>query len=171
MDPLDITEQLEASYRQFGFRIHGRALRILGRREDAADVVQAVFMQLAKSLKAGDPPRSVERWIYIVATREALQLIRRRKRRRAREAEYSSLEALSSPSGEARSAATEQVLRLVDAVAPEELESALLYFVDGLSQGEIGGLLGVSRRTIIRRVNRFRAAAEKQRATASEELA
>lgn len=51
------------------------------------------------------------------------------------------------------------IAQLVDSMPESQLEAAVLYFVDGLEQGEIGRLLGVSRRTVIRRINEVRDAA------------
>ena len=152
--------RLERCYREFGFRVHGRALQILGREEDASDVTQAVFVRLATNLGSLRNREGIASWIYVVTTREALQLLRRRKRRQRREEEFAEGSPRSHPAPAARVEAAQQVLRLVEQAPDEQLEAALLYFVDQLGQDEIGRLLGVSRRTVIRRINAFRAAAQ-----------
>lgn len=154
-------QALEAAYRTFGFRVHRRALSILRREEDAHDVTQAVFVQLARSLDGLHNPAGIASWIYVTTTREALQLLRRRTRRQDREHRWSQLEPASAPGPEGRAAAAEQIQRLVASTPDETLEAALLYFVDQLPQDEIARLLGVSRRTVIRRINAFRLAAQR----------
>lgn len=151
---------LDSAYRTFGFRVQRRALSITGREEDAHDVTQAVFIQLARSLATLRNPAGIASWIYVTTTREALQLLRRRGRQRERETRWSQLEPSSSPSPEARTAAAQRVVQLVDSASDETLEAALLYFVDQLPQDEIARMLGVSRRTVIRRINAFRLLAQ-----------
>jgi len=153
-------DRLERCYREFGFRVHRRALGITGREEDACDVTQAVFIRLATHLSTLRNIDGVASWIYVVTTREALQLLRSRKRRRQREGRYAEAAPQASPDPEARTAAAQQVLRLVTVAPGEQLEAALLYFVDQLGQDEIAQLLGVSRRTVIRRINAFRQTAQ-----------
>ena len=160
MNGHDTRARLERCYRDFGFRVHRRALGITGREEDASDVTQAVFVRLATHLATLRNVDGVASWIYVVTTREALQLLRSRKRRRQREERWAEAGPQASPGPEARTAAAEQVLRLVTVAPEEQLEAALLYFVDQLGQDEIAQLLGVSRRTVIRRINAFRATAQ-----------
>jgi RNA polymerase sigma-70 factor, ECF subfamily len=160
--PDDARTRLERCYREFGFRVHRRALGITGREEDACDVTQAVFIRLATHLGTLRDGHGISSWIYVVTTREALQLLRARKRRRRREGRYAEVTPQTQPGPEARTAAAEQVLRLVTVAPDEQLEAALLYFVDQLGQDEIAQLLRVSRRTVIRRINAFRRTAQEQ---------
>ena len=160
--PGDPRARLERCYREFGFRVHRRALGITGREEDACDVTQAVFVQLATHLTTLRNVDGIASWIYVVTTREALQLLRSRKRRRQREGRYAEVAPLAHPGPEARTAAAEQVLRLVSVAPDDQLEAAMLYFVDQLGQDEIAQLLSVSRRTVIRRINAFRRTAQEQ---------
>lgn len=166
----DARARLERCYREFGFRVHRRALGITGREEDACDVTQAVFIRLATHLATLRNVDGIASWIYVVTTREALQLLRRRKRRRQREGRWAEVAPRSSPGPEDRAAAAQQVVRLVAEAPDEQLEAALLYFVDQLGQDEIAQLLRVSRRTVIRRINAFRRTAQEldRRGTAHE---
>ncbi len=149
---------LEECYRTFGFRIYGRCLQILGDEQAAQDVMQEVFVRLARSLDTFRGESSIATWIYVVTTREALMYIRTRTRRTQREARWASAEPRHHDSAEARIGAAEQIRRAVGDAPDEAVEAALLYFVDHLRQDEIADLLGVSRRTVIRRINAFREA-------------
>lgn len=158
-------ETLDACFRQFGFRIHRRALAILGNDEDARDCVQQVFLRLAAHLDDFEGRSSIQTWIYVVATREALQARRARASRLARDDRWALEVAPSSlpapaPQAEAR-ALLGQLERRLD---PALLEVAVLYHFDGLEQAEIARLLGLSRRTVIRRLQAVRDEAEALRA-------
>ena len=156
----DARARLERCYREFGFRVHRRALGITGREEDACDVTQAVFVRLATHLSTLRNVDGVASWIYVVTTREALQLLRSHKRRLQRDGRWAEVSPSAHPGPEARTVAAEQVLRLATVASDEQLEAALLYFVDQLGQDEIAQLLRVSRRTVIRRINAFRRTAQ-----------
>jgi RNA polymerase sigma-70 factor, ECF subfamily len=147
---------LEECYRTFGFRIYGRCLQILADEQAAQDVMQEVFVRLAHSLDTFRGDSSIGTWIYVVTTREALGYIRSRARRSAREARWASGVASHHGSAEARIGAAEQIRAAVGRAPDDSVEAALLYFVDHLRQDEIADLLGVSRRTVIRRINTFR---------------
>ncbi|MCE5231406.1 sigma-70 family RNA polymerase sigma factor [bacterium] len=63
-----------------GRMVFGVAWHVLGRVEDAEDVLQEVFL---KVLNAGPPAESVKEWgayLRVMATRSAIDLLRRRKR-------------------------------------------------------------------------------------------
>ncbi len=140
-----IRQTVADCYRQFGFRVHRRALAILGDEEDARDCTQQVFERLAERLRTFEGRSAIQTWIYVVATREALQIRRARSSRLTREDRWARDAAPSSHPAAADRAEARQLL-----------EVAVLYVFDGLEQAEIGQLLGVSRRTVIRRLNTVR---------------
>jgi RNA polymerase sigma-70 factor (ECF subfamily) len=75
----------EDAVRRYSRHILSIAYRITRNIDDARDVVQHVFMQLyVKSLDLNDA-RTVERWLYVVARNEALNVHRRRQRNDAAE--------------------------------------------------------------------------------------
>jgi RNA polymerase sigma-70 factor (ECF subfamily) len=152
-----IRQTVADCYRQFGFRVHRRALAILGDEEDARDCTQQVFERLAERLRTFEGRSAIQTWIYVVATREALQIRRARSSRLTREDRWARDAAPSShPAAADRAEARQLLAQLEDRLEPPLLEVAVLYFFDGLEQAEIGQLLGVSRRTVIRRLNTVR---------------
>lgn len=114
-------------------------------------------MRLAESLDDFRRESNIATWIYVITTRQALQWLRANRRRSAREEEYSRGQAITLASAEARVAAAEEIRRAVCDVPDDVLAVASLYFVDQLSQTEIAVLHGISRRTVVRQINRFRA--------------
>jgi RNA polymerase sigma-70 factor (ECF subfamily) len=59
--------------------IYRLALKIIGNKQDAEDILQETFFKAYKYLKNFDGRSKVSTWLYRIATNEALMLIRRRK--------------------------------------------------------------------------------------------
>ena len=56
--------------------IYNAAYRVLGREEDAKDVVQTVFMKVAEHLGEYDERRKFFSWVYRIAVNESLNYLR-----------------------------------------------------------------------------------------------
>jgi RNA polymerase sigma-70 factor (ECF subfamily) len=59
--------------------VFNAALRMLGNRDDAADVTQTVFLRAWESLATYDPERRFYSWIYRIAINESLRAVERRR--------------------------------------------------------------------------------------------
>lgn len=59
--------------------VFNAALRMLGNREDAADVSQTVFLRAWEKLATYDPERRFYSWIYRIAIHETLRALDRRR--------------------------------------------------------------------------------------------
>lgn len=59
--------------------VFNAAFRMLGNREDAADVCQTVFLRAWESLASYDPERRFYSWIYRIAIHESLRVLERRR--------------------------------------------------------------------------------------------
>ncbi len=62
-------------------KIYAHLYRMLKNREEAEDVTQESFLRAYRSLASYDPSRPFRPWMYAVATRTGLNVIRSRKRR------------------------------------------------------------------------------------------
>lgn len=60
--------------------IFNYAYRLLGRREDAEDIVQETFLRLWRHRRRLDPDRNIKAFIYKIATNAAYDMLRARKR-------------------------------------------------------------------------------------------
>jgi RNA polymerase sigma-70 factor (ECF subfamily) len=69
-----------ALVRRYQRPLYNAAYRILGREEDAADVLQTVFLKMTERLGDYDPRFRFFSWIYRIAMNEALTLLRRNGR-------------------------------------------------------------------------------------------
>jgi RNA polymerase sigma-70 factor (ECF subfamily) len=155
------------------FRLHGamvyrRALRLLGRKEDADEATQEVFIRVMRSMSEFEGRSSVTTWLYQVTTNYCLNLMRDRGRRRQLFQEN-----VTTPGGglfepTERASTTDQLfLRRLLAEADEQQAKAAVYvYFDGLSHEEAAELLGVSKRTVGNLIDRFLAWAQKQSAVA-----
>ncbi len=64
---------------QYDAYVYRLALRILGNRQDAEDVLQETFIKAFKHLPSFDGRSSLSTWLYRIATNEALMLLRKEK--------------------------------------------------------------------------------------------
>jgi RNA polymerase sigma-70 factor (ECF subfamily) len=144
-------------YREFGPMVYRRCLRLLGDRTAAQDATQEVFVKLLGSMEQLSSRETVLPWIYRVATNHCLNLLRD-SRRRGEEAATEDQDALSASDGASRPdalvdwALARTVLTRFDGVTQSV---AVGVFVDGMNHDEVADALGISRRTVSRRLERF----------------
>ena len=130
--------------------VYGACLRVTGKPQDAEDVAQECFMELARN--AGSAIRSVPGWLHTVATRRSVNVIRDSARRRRHEEQ-----AMDQKQDQTGSTWAEVAPRVDEALEelPQELKAALvLRYLEGLSQIEIATQLGVNQSTVSRRIDK-----------------
>ncbi|MEO1231251.1 MAG: sigma-70 family RNA polymerase sigma factor [Myxococcota bacterium] len=152
---LEGEDELETLYRRYFPLLEAKAHRILADPVEAQDVAQQAFMHLLRhgaDITGGSP--GVIRWLYRTATHLSIDRLRHLKVRGPREL-FSDLPCPSSDPQrtiEARQAWDEIARRL----SARELEVLVLTRIDRLTQAQAAELLGVSERTVRRRVERAR---------------
>jgi RNA polymerase sigma-70 factor (ECF subfamily) len=146
-----------AAYRRHGPALVRKARRILQSEDDARDIVQALFVDLMeKSGSRLDLP-----YLYRAVTNRCLNLLRDEGNRRRLLAEQAP--ALRGP---VRTLAGDRVVdvdllaRLSDRLDARSLEIIVCLYVDDMTQEETATLLGISRRAVVKRVGKIRAALE-----------
>jgi RNA polymerase sigma-70 factor (ECF subfamily) len=139
-------------YREYGPAVYRRCLRLLRDREAAKDATQEVFVKLVRDIgKLADRDTALP-WIYRVATNHCLNL-RRAARRRRDEALDSGLDVAPG----ARDAFPERRLAR-EVLARFDVQTqaiAVGVLVDGMQHEELAGALGISRKTVHRKLARF----------------
>ena len=145
----------QAAYRAYGAALVRKAERILRSREDAVDVVQALFVDLLPRWSSDvDLP-----YLYRAVTNRCLNLVRDRGTR-ARLLEREQM--VAAPVGRVRFDDEIVGLKLIAALADQldeaHLEVLVARFVDDMTQEEIATHLGVSRKTVGKRLDRIREA-------------
>ncbi len=130
---------IEAIYDACAADLFGLALWRTGSREDAADVVQEVFVRLAGSPSGLGRVRNPRAYVLAMGHSASVDVLRRRKR--TVEAEDSVLEAVRTDPVTAADAA--RASRLVLGLPAGQREAVYLRHFAGLSFAEIGDVTGV----------------------------
>ncbi|NVB85578.1 MAG: sigma-70 family RNA polymerase sigma factor [Kofleriaceae bacterium] len=143
----------QAAYRAYGPALVRKAERVLRSREDAVDVVHALFVDLIpRWTKDVDLP-----YLYRAVTNRCLNMVRDRGTR-ARLLEREAVAA--APVGRVRLDDEVVGVGLIGALAERldagHLEVLVARFVDDMTQDEIADQLGLSRKTIGKRLDRIR---------------
>lgn len=148
---------IETAYLRYQPMLRAKCVRMLGE-ADADDVVQEAFLRFVRSRAQGRAPDVAVAWLYRVATRIAIDHLRRRAHRRR------AIDAIEPPRSIDRSGAAEArhlIRLLVGRVPRRTLEAAVLHRVDGLSHAEVAEVCRCSPRTVRRLIARFDASAAK----------
>ena len=127
--------------------VYGACLRILADRDRAADAVQETFFQLLRN--AGTITGSVPAWLHRVATRKAIDIVRRDSSIRQREAEYAANKPREVRKWQDISGYVDEGLNELD----EQTQEALIqHFFEGRSMVDIAAGKGISQPTVSRRI-------------------
>ncbi|HVX96121.1 MAG TPA: sigma-70 family RNA polymerase sigma factor [Polyangia bacterium] len=158
-------DRLTELYRLYGPAIYARCRKLLTDPATAEDACQETFVRVHRHLDKAPSADEALAWIYRIATNYCLNELRDAKHR-PRPVEILP-EAPQSLRDEDRVADRDLARRLIDR-APEKVRAvAWLYHVDGFDQDEVARLLGISRRTVVNRLQAFAAGARKYLARAA----
>jgi RNA polymerase sigma-70 factor (ECF subfamily) len=141
------------AYRRYGPALLRKAERLLQNRDDAQDVVQALFLEV---LQQTDPRLDLA-YLYRALTNRCLNMLRDRiTRRRLLERHDLSLRGPLRTTCEERAIDLDLLAKLVGVLDSQIAEVLIYRYVDDLSQEEIAELLGLSRKTVGVRLARIR---------------
>jgi RNA polymerase sigma-70 factor (ECF subfamily) len=140
-------------YQRFGPVVYRRCLVLLRDSEAARDATQEIFRKLlhdAEKLAARD---TVLPWIYRVATNHCLN--ERRNKRRRGEEELGLDLPLSEEAPRDLLPERQLAQRVLSRFDAETQAVAVGVLVDGMEHEEVAAALGISRRTVSRKLDRF----------------
>ena len=152
----DPKSQVTRLYRELGPVVYRRCLRLLGDRAAAEDATQEVFVKLMRDMDRLSDRETVLPWVYRVAMNHCLN-VRRDARRRGQDGLAEDLDVVP----DARAAGPDsypdrQLAQAVLARFDGETQAvAVGVLVDGMEHEEVAAVLGISRRTVSRKLTRF----------------
>lgn len=156
-------EAFSELYDRFSSMVFGLAYRMVGSREEAADVAQEVFLRIFRHLGRFRGRSSLKTWIYRITMNQCRSHLARRRRpgiALADEHPEGGIELEASDLGpEHRAAGHELGARLNHALAelsPKLREAVLLRDLEGLDYREIGRALKLRPGTVRSRIARGR---------------
>lgn len=141
-------DELDQTYRTYFPLLRAKCRRILGSNAEAEEVAQETFLRLWNRGPRNRDVPIITAWLYRVATRAAIDRLRRRTREGHSEPRYV---LLGPGGGEARL----QLAELARTTHPTQLAAVLLHRVDGLTQSEVAEVLAISDRHVRRLIATF----------------
>lgn len=131
------------------------AVRMLGSRDDAEDVLQSVFLRAFRNLRKCKDPARFHAWLYQIVVNECRSFATRDGRREQRLVRgEAALESIPTPSFADDQGLREQLQRALDQLVPEQREAFLLKHVEELEYEEMAGLTGAGVSALKMRVKR-----------------
>jgi RNA polymerase sigma-70 factor (ECF subfamily) len=143
---------LEECYRTLGTLVRSYLKRFVG--SEAEDVLQVVFFELWRSRERLDPDKSLEGFVFSIARRRAIDLLRRH---RPQLVDIDAFQWLVGEDGDAfveQYVLAAQVKRALGNLPEEQRESLVLAYFEGRTQQEISDALRVPMGTIKARMSR-----------------
>jgi len=139
--------------------VYSAALRQIRSPQLAEEVVQSVFIDLARQAQRLAPNTILTAWLYQVTRRTAINVIRREARRQMREQISSELTAMNATTSDWRD--VEGLLdEAMDALDETDRTAVLLRYFENKSLREVGQVLGAgdnaAQKRVVRAVKRLR---------------
>jgi RNA polymerase sigma-70 factor, ECF subfamily len=125
------------------------ALRVLGHRQDAEDLVQESFLAALRGLAGFDAARPFGPWLRRIVVNRGLNLRRARALRETAELPAHVESGAPSPLETAeRTEMRDDILRALDGIPEPRRRILMLFEIDGCTSREIGTLLGMPEATV-----------------------
>lgn len=134
---------------RYGLAARRVARAVLGSSDDADDAVQDGMIAAWRALERFDPGRSFRPWLMRIVSNASLDLLRRRKVRRAVAVPESIVSGGIPPDRAAEGSLVRDRLKGALLDLPERQRVAVVLFdAEGYSHAEIAGILGVPEGTV-----------------------
>ena len=134
--------------------LYGLAMRLVGRAEDAQDLVQETFSGAFRGLRAFGARSSVKTWLSQILVRQAARYYKKEYRRRAILLDQRPTAA--TPPGQSRADLRMDIAEAILALEPPYREIIVLRELQGMTYDEIAAVLRVPRGTVESRLFRAR---------------
>jgi len=152
-----VTDEFEEIFREHYQLVYRTAYGLTGRREDAEDVLQTIFLRLLQRDVSPELKKNPKKYLYRAAVNASLDTIRTRKRQRLIPTD----DFFDFPSVAPDPTSEDDIgRRLLDALArlnPKMVEVVILRYQQGYSDAQIAAMLGKSRGVVAVTLYRARA--------------
>ena len=145
----------EALLRIHELQVARTALRLLGNRQDAQDAAQEVFLRLHRNLRQIDAAGNLAGWLYRVTVNVCRDMLRKRKNVAPLDDARLGFES-STEAGLVRDQQLRMVREAMRALPEKERAALTLRDLEGLSTGEVAGILGSTEATVRSQVSAAR---------------
>lgn len=138
---------MEALVRQYERPVFNAALRMLGNRDDAADVTQTTFLKAFQNLAQYNPAYRFFSWIYRIAINESIDTLGKR----ARSTSLSAPQAADDPAVEAQVGAaqvSDEVQGALLELSEDYRSVIVLRYFTGCSYQEMAEVLRIPEKTV-----------------------
>jgi RNA polymerase sigma-70 factor (ECF subfamily) len=143
---------VRAVYQRYGRAVHTIAISVLHDPVEAADVVQATFLNAWRAAARFEPGRELGPWLYAIARRQAIDAYRRN--RRVEVANEPDLDVVELPPSMEQLWEAWEVGLAVDELPAEERDVVRMSWFEELSHPEIAERLGIPLGTVKSRTHR-----------------
>ena len=161
------TKAFEELMKRTQTNIYNLGLRLLGNKEDAADLMQETYIKAYENLDRFEGRSSFSTWLYRIATNNALMKLRKEKNKKVSIDELKKFGDKSykieisdwseNPSSYFKSAELKEVLqKAIDSLPPKYKSVFILHDVEGLPLAEVAQILSLSVPAVKTRVHRSR---------------
>jgi RNA polymerase sigma-70 factor (ECF subfamily) len=145
--------ELGQIFREHHKRVLGAAYRVTGNAQDAEDVLQTVFMRLARREGGSPLSDSPGSYLHRAAINAALDLVRSRHVSRTTPLDDVEMKLTSAPEGtpdriQGASEIRDEISKALAKMSPKSAEVFILRYFEGYGNHEIARMLGASRSTI-----------------------
>ena len=137
----------EALMRKYQKPLFNVALRMVGRWDDAQDIIQTVFIRAYESLPACDPPSRFFSWIYRATINESINWLKRRNKQVELTETVASSEKLPDEEYDERNLSEEIVMAMQELSIENRVVIVLRHFAD-LSYRELSFVLEIPEKTV-----------------------
>ena len=153
--PREVPSEFDRVFRAYHGLVFRTAYRITGNAADAEDVAQTVFLRLLRRETGADALENEESYLRRAAINAALDVIRSRQSDRTVEL-LDLPEPASDDPRELRMALGQALGRALAELKPRSAEIFTLRFIEGFSNPQIAGMLGMSQVLVAVIVHRTR---------------
>jgi RNA polymerase sigma-70 factor (ECF subfamily) len=164
---------LKEAYERHGERVQRLCLRLLGRRADAEDAAQEVFLKLFERGPSFDGRARFSTWLHRLTVNLCLSRMERERLRSAHalpEGAHALADASGSPDDAlSRTEAREALQQLLGRLSSEHRSVLVLRELEQLSYQEIAAALAIPEGTVMSRLSRARAELARLAATSGRD--